>query len=106
MKNSILKKLVSILATTAIIATSTTLVLADNKYASQTHDCSTAAKWTNVNGGMANTGCEQTITDGMLRSERSVMRGGARSYVDPAYSNAEGKDETVNFTAEIGRAHV
>lgn len=100
MKNSILKKIVSILATTAIIATSTTLVLADNKYASQTHDCSTAAKWTNVNGGMANTGCEQTITDGMLRSERSVMRGGARSYVDPAYSNAEGKDETVNFTAD------
>ena len=96
MKNSILKKIVSILATTAIIATSTTLVLADNKYASQTHDCSTAAKWTNVNGGMANTGCEQTITDGMLRSERSVMRGGNKTFVDATLAT----NTTVNFTAD------
>ena len=78
MKNSILKKIVSVFAVATMLITSTAVALAENDYASQTSDCSAKTNW--GLGGTSSTGFKHTITDGMFRSERTIFRKGGTWY--------------------------
>lgn len=71
MKNSIFKKIVSVLAVTAITTASSVVALAENDYASQSTTCDSAINWSLANDSNSGTG---KITGGVFKAERHIFR--------------------------------
>lgn len=69
-KKSITRVLVSVFAAVVMVITSIASVFAENDYASQSTDCSNKTNWSE--GSV--TGCTISISDGILKSERTIFR--------------------------------
>lgn len=82
MKNSIFKKLVSVVSVLAMVISCTATVFAANECASQESDLSNTTNW---KAGGTVTGCVQTITDGALKSNATVR------YVNSGWNSTDGE---------------
>lgn len=81
MKNSIFKKLVSVVSVLAMTVTCTATAFAAYECASQESDLSSTANWT---AGGSVTGCVQSIKDGVLTSNATIR------YVNGGWNKADG----------------
>lgn len=75
MKKSFLKSAVSVVAAAVMAITSVSAVFAANDYTSETYSSS---KWSKTE--YTANGIKMTVTDGMLKSERSIFRANSQDY--------------------------